>query len=69
MVHVNYCCAELEKLIHPQSGLGLVRVTNKGETRFLLLYQRDWHVPVAEAGIQIHFCPFCGSKLNLASRQ
>jgi hypothetical protein len=63
MVHVNYCCAELEKLIHSQSSLGIMRMTNKRGTRFLLLYQKDWHVPVAEAGIQIHFCPFCGSKL------
>ena len=60
---MNYCCAELEKLSHPQSGLGLMRVTNKRGTRFFLLYQKDWHVPVAEDGIQIHFCPFCGSKL------
>ena len=63
MVHVNYCCAELEKLIQTQNGLGIMKVTNKWGTRFLLLYQKDWHVPVAEAGIQIHFCPFCGTKL------
>ena len=60
---MNCCCAQLDKLIHPQNGLGLMRVINKWETRFFLLYRKDWHVPVAEGGIQIHFCPFCGSKL------
>jgi len=63
MVHVNCCCAELEKLIHPQGGLGIMRVTNNTGVCFILLYQEDWHVPAAEAGIQIHFCPFYGSKL------
>jgi hypothetical protein len=63
MVNVNYCCAELEKFLQPQSGIGIIRVTNKRGTRFLLMFQEDWHVPVAEAGVQIHFCPFCGSKL------
>ena len=52
MVHVNCCCAELEKLIHPQGGLGIMRVTNKTGDRFILLYQKDWHVPADEAGIQ-----------------
>jgi hypothetical protein len=60
---MNYCCADLEKLIHPKSGLGLMWVTNKRGTRFFLLYEKDWHVPLAEGGFQIHFCPFCGSKL------
>lgn len=60
---MNYCCAELEKLSHPQSGLGLMRLTNKRGSRFFLLYQKDWRVPVAEGGIQLRFCPFCGSKL------
>jgi hypothetical protein len=63
MVTMNYCCSELENLLHPQSGLGIMRVTNKRGTRFLFMYQEDWHAAVAEAGIQIHFCPFCGSKL------
>ena len=63
IVNMDYCCSELEKLLHPQSGLGIMRVTNKRGTRFLFMYQKDWNVPVAEAGIQIHFCPFCGSKL------
>jgi hypothetical protein len=63
MVNMDYCCSELEKLLHPQGGLGIMRVTNKRGTRFLFMYQKDWNVPVAEAGIQIHFCPFCGSKL------
>jgi hypothetical protein len=66
---VNYWCAEFEKLIHPQSGLEIMRVTNKWGTRFLILYQEDWHVPVAEAGIEIHFCPFCGSKLSWPSNR
>ena len=60
---MNCCCAELEKLIHPQGGLGLMRLTNKWGTRFFLLYQKDWNVPVAEGGIQIHFGRFFGSKL------
>ncbi len=61
---MTYCCPDLEKLARlEEGGLGLVRVTNKRGTRFLLMYQKDWHVPIAEALIQIHFCPYCGTKL------
>jgi len=62
---MTYCCPELEKLAHPtEAGLGLVTIINKRGPRFFLLYQKDWQVPAAEAGIQIKFCPYCGSKLT-----
>jgi len=61
---VKYCCEDLEKLAAPRSpGLGLLYLINRWGVRFLLLFQKDWKVPHAEAGIQIHFCPFCGTKL------
>jgi hypothetical protein len=62
---MTYCCPELERFMDPsQAGLGLVRVTKaKIGTRFILEYRKDWHVPRAEAAIQIKFCPFCGSEL------
>jgi len=63
-----YCCPDLEKLANPQAGgLGLVRITNKRGTRFLLLYQEDWDVPVAKAGTQIQFCPYYETKLSRPS--
>ncbi len=61
---MTYCCPDLEKLIHHgETGLGLLVVVDKRGTRFFLEYRKDWHVPVA-TGIQIKFCPFCGSKLT-----
>jgi hypothetical protein len=65
---MNYapCCAELEKLIvspEKQKGLGLMIVVHKWGPTFLLMYSRDWTLPEAEAGVQIKFCPFCGTKL------
>jgi hypothetical protein len=62
---MTYCCPDLEKLTHPSgAGLGLLRVTNKRGSRFILEYRKDWQIPVAEAGIQIKFCPYCGNKLT-----
>jgi hypothetical protein len=66
---MNYvaCCAELEKLIVKpgrEKSLGLVITIHKWGPGFLLLYQNDWSVPEAEAGIKIGFCPFCGSRLE-----
>ena len=62
---MTYCCPDLEKLARlEEGGLGLVRVTNKSGTRFLLMYRKDWHVPIAEAGIQILFCPYCGTMFD-----
>jgi hypothetical protein len=61
----SYCCPDLEKLVHPgEAGLGLLIVINKRGPRFFLEYRKDWQVPVAEAGIQIRFCPYCGSELK-----
>jgi hypothetical protein len=61
---MTYCCPELEKLAHPsEAGFRLVVVINKRGPRFLLMYQKAWQLPVAEGGIQIRFCPYCGSKL------
>ena len=63
---MTYCCPDLEKLAHPREpGLGLLIVINKRGPRFILEYRKDWQVPVAEAGIQIKFCPYCGSKLTV----
>jgi hypothetical protein len=64
-MNLNYCCPDFKKLVHPaEAGLGLVVLTNKRGPRFFLMYQKDWQVPVAEAGIQINFCPYCGDKLK-----
>jgi hypothetical protein len=64
-MNLNYCCPDLEKLVHPtEAGLGLAVLMNKGGPRFFLMYQKDWQVPVAEAGIQINFCPYCAGKLT-----
>ena len=61
---MTYCCAELEKLTHyGETRLGLVRITNRRGTRFIIEYRKDWSVSVAEAGLEIKFCPFCGTKL------
>jgi hypothetical protein len=27
------------------------------------MYQKDWNIPAAEAGIQIKFCPYCVTEL------
>jgi hypothetical protein len=66
---MSYCCPDLEKLAHHprEPGLGLFFVINKRGPRFILEYRKDWQVPVAEAGIQIKFCPYCGNNLTLAS--
>lgn len=61
------CCSNLEKLADRKSGeagLGLMIVTHKCGTRFFLENRKDWQVPVAEAGIEIKFCPYCGSQLT-----
>jgi hypothetical protein len=64
-MNLNYCCPDLEKLVHPtEAGLGLAVLINKRAPRFFLMYQKDWQVPVSEAGIQIKFCPYCGGKLT-----
>jgi hypothetical protein len=67
---MSYCCPDLEKLLHhprEEAGLGLLLVINKRGPRFILEYRKDWQVPIAEAGVRIKFCPYCGSKLTLAS--
>jgi hypothetical protein len=65
---MSYCCPDLEKLAHPrEAGLGLLILINKRGPSFILEYRKDWQVPVAEAGVPIKFCPYCGSKLTLAS--
>lgn len=67
-MNLTYCCSDLEKLAHPkEAGLGLIVVINKRGPRFFLMYQEDWNVPIAEAGIQINFCPYCGSKLTISA--
>ena len=61
------CCSDLEKLIvkpDKEKGLGLLWVINKRGTRFILEYRRDWKIPLADDGIQITFCPYCGRKLQ-----
>jgi hypothetical protein len=64
-MHLNYSCPDLEKLVHPaEAGLGLAVLMNKRSPRFFLMYQKDWQVPVAESGIQVNFCPYCGGKLT-----
>jgi len=61
---LNSCCPDLERLSHPKEpGLGLIVSINKRGPRFFLMYQNDWQVPFAEAGTQINYCPYCGSKL------
>jgi hypothetical protein len=47
--------------------LGLLWVIGKRGTRFILEYRRDWKVPIADAAIQIAYCPYCGSKLQLVT--
>ena len=67
-MNLTYCCSELEKLAHPkEAGLGLHVVTNKRGPRFFPMYQKDWNVPVADAGIEISFCPCCGRKLTTSA--
>jgi hypothetical protein len=64
------CCSDLEKLIAKpdrEKGFGLLWMINKRGTRFFLEYRRDWKVPIADAGMQIAFCPYCGSKLQLVT--
>jgi hypothetical protein len=64
------CCSDLEKLVakpDKEKGLGLLCVINKLGTRFILEYRRDWKVPIADAAIQIAYCPYCGSKLQLVT--
>jgi len=61
------CCPDLEKLIgvpDRKNGLGLTIVTAKWGTRFIVEYRNDWSIPAAEDGVQIVFCPFCGTKLD-----
>lgn len=61
------CCSELKKLVakpRSEKGLGLVIVTAKWGTQFIVEYRKDWNVPIAEDSVQIAFCPFCGSRLN-----
>jgi hypothetical protein len=65
---MTYCCPDLEKLVHPSgAGFGLLWIINKRGSRFFLEYRKDWQVPIAEDGIQIKFCPFCGSRLTSLS--
>jgi hypothetical protein len=65
---MKYCCPAMEKFAHPtEPGLGVMVVIRKWRPSFFLMYSKDWQVPVAEAGIQIQHCPFCGSKLTGAS--
>jgi hypothetical protein len=62
------CCSDLEKLIATPSkekGLVLFVATNQRGTRFILQYRKDWKVPVADDAIQMTFCPFCGSRLQM----
>jgi hypothetical protein len=62
---MKYCCPALAKLAHPtEPGLGVMVVIGKWGASFFLMYSKDWQVPVAEAGIPIQHCPFCGSKLT-----
>jgi hypothetical protein len=64
------CCSDLENLIakpDKEKGLGLLWVINQRGTRFILEYRKDWKVPIADGAIQISFCPYCGSKLQLES--
>jgi hypothetical protein len=66
---VNYvaCCSDLENLIAKRGrdeGLGLMMLIDKTGPRFILEYRKDWTAPVAEAGLLIKFCPYCGSELR-----
>jgi hypothetical protein len=66
---MNYvaCCSDLEILIAKpgrDKGLGLLILINKRGPRFILEYRKDWGVPVADAGIHIKFCSYCGSDLK-----
>jgi hypothetical protein len=65
-----HCCSELEKLAHPSgAGLGLV-ILKKRRLRFFLgyrKYRKDWLLDFADVGIEIKFCPYCGSKLTRPS--
>src|SRR4051794_18198022 len=61
---MTYCCKDLENF-GQRTGAGLVLLTliDKGGPRFFIEYRKDWDSPIAEAGIQIRFCPYCGRKL------
>jgi hypothetical protein len=64
------CCSDLEKLVaklDKEKELGLLWMIGKRGTRFILEYRRDWKVPIADAAIQIAYCPYCGSKLQLVT--
>jgi hypothetical protein len=64
------CCADLGKWIanpHRKRGLGLTILTAKWGTRFIIEYKNDWSIPAAEDGVQIAFCPFCGTQLDRSS--
>jgi hypothetical protein len=63
------CCSEIEKLqVTPtwEKGLGLLCAINKRGVRFFLEYRQDWKLPAADGGTQISFCPYCGTRLQLA---
>jgi len=60
--------SDLENLIakpDKEMGLGVLWVIDKRGARFILEYRKDWKVPIADDAIQITFCPYCGSKLQL----
>ena len=64
------CCADLEKWIAAadrKRGLGLTIATARWGTHFILEFRNDWSIPAAEDGVQIVFCPFCGTKLDRTS--
>jgi len=64
---MSYWCSDLEKLVHPkEAGLGLLIVVDKRGPHFILEYRKDWRISIAEAGIQISCCPYCGSKLTVS---
>ena len=39
---MTHCCPDLEKLIHPsEAGIGVIRVTNRKGSRFILECRKD----------------------------
>jgi len=67
----HWCCADFQRWCYQpgkrETGLGIVLVYGpRNKCRCLLEYRspdRTPSEPVAEAGVALNFCPWCGNRL------